>query len=49
METFCSNTVTVTLHMLLYCLDWTSMIHIVVEVDETALIERGPPQDIQNV
>ena len=43
METFSSNTVTVTLHMLLCCLDWTSMLHIVVEVDDTALIQRGPP------
>ena len=43
METFCSNTVTVTLHMLLCCLDWTSMLHIVVDVDDTALIQSSPP------
>ena len=44
METFCSNTVS--LHLLLCCLDRASMPHIV-EVDGTVWMQRGPLLDIQ--
>ena len=46
METFCSSTVT--LSLLLCFLDRASMLRIV-EVDGTALMQKGPRLDIQNV
>ena len=43
MEIFCSNTVT--LQLLLCCLDRVSRLNIV-EVDDTAWMQRDPPLDI---
>ena len=46
MEIFCSSTVE--LHLLLYYLDWASMLHIV-EVDDISWMQRDRLLDIPNV